>query len=534
VVDSSAGPNDPNDPNDPNGPNGSDVPDSPVVIVGAGPTGLLLAAELGLAGVSAVVLDRLPAARPDSPGVAINAATVELLHRRGLMDRLAGRIQPLPMAHFSLLFLDLEAVSERYLDSVILAQVDLEAMLATRAVELGARIRRGCEVTGLVQDADGVRVELLQDGESATLRCCYLVGCDGEDSAVRRLVGIEYAGREVPFRGITGDLELELADLAPLQIGAHYYPAGGQWMCAPVEPGILRVTTAEFDPAEPVDPAAPVTSGELRAAIGRLTGVHFTEEQLGDKQVRWLNRTGCRIRNARTYRDGNVLLAGDAAHAIFPVNGQALHSCLRDAVNLGWKLAAVVRGHGDSVLLDTYQEERHEAARRMCANVDAQVNISRQADTSLALRDLIEDLIRLEPVNAYLAELVMGVDEHYPMAHPDCPPPRSRKRHPLLGRQLPDLPLDAAAGPTSTSRVLHPGRGVLLDLSGGALPADLVTDWADRVDVHHAVPHEQIAAAALLLRPDGHVAWAAVPGAADVEDLRRALTAWFGTPGAAA
>ncbi|MGW0810832.1 FAD-dependent oxidoreductase [Nonomuraea sp. NPDC002799] len=483
----------------------------PVIIAGAGPAGLMLAGELALAGVDTVVLERRARPRTDSPGVAINAGAVELLTQRGLFDLVREKAIPLPMIQFALLFLDLSQVPDRAKDAVLLHQAELERALAHRATELGADIRHDHEVTGFDQDEAGVTVRWRTANGSGELRGRYLVGCDGPDSTVREAAAIPFHGRDIPFRGITGDVEIDLADLHPLPIGGAYFPAGGQWMCVPIGPGAVRITTSEFG-VEPEDPDAPVTMDELRAAIRRLTG-----SDLKGGEPRWLARADCRVKQAATYREQNVFLAGDAAQVLFPINGQALTNALNDAVNLGWKLAAAINGWAPKGLLDTYHDERHAAGSRTRMNVLAQVELSHRDEQAGGLRELTTELLKLGDVNRYLGGMLSGVDVSYPMLYPDRDP-AAEADDPLLGKRLPPL------GAEGVDRALHAGRGLVLDCSQGAVALGDLTAWRENVDLVASPPVPQIGAPVVLVRPDGHVAWAG----SDPDGLRVALAAWFG------
>ncbi|WP_158581452.1 FAD-dependent monooxygenase [Actinomadura spongiicola] len=490
------------------------------MIVGAGPAGLMLGCELALAGVTATILERRPAPRTDSPGAAVNAGAVEALELRGLMDRLRHLTFPLPMIHFSLLFLEMEKVDERAKGTLLLQQTQLERVLEERATELGVKILRDHEVTRIDQDDDGVTALVRTPGGIERIECGYLVGADGADGAVRRLAGIPLTGAEIAFYGITGDLEISMEELGPLPLGAAYYPAGGQWMCAPIGPDVMRVTTAEFD-IEPADPTADVTVEEFRMAVRRLTGAELTAGK-----PRWLSRTDCRIAQAEAYRRGRVLLAGDAACVIYPVNGQALANALHDALNLGWKLAAQVQGWAPPGLLDSYHDERHAVGRRACDNVRAQVTLSRGHEEVGAVRDLLGQLMRFDEVNRYLAGMLSGVDTAY---EPSGAGPA--ERHPLTGtRPSPDLWVasdDGDSPAAGAAESLRQGRGVVLYLDGDPDRPGPAAAWSSRVDQVRVSRVPGVDADVVLLRPDGHVAWAC---RGDGAGLNEALSTWFGAP----
>jgi 2-polyprenyl-6-methoxyphenol hydroxylase-like FAD-dependent oxidoreductase len=466
----------------------------------------MLAGELALAGVDVVVLERRAQPREDSPGVAINAGAVELLTQRGVFELLRDKTIPLPMIQFALLFLDLSQVPDRDKNAVLLHQSELERALARWATGLGADIRRDHEVVGFDQDETGVTVRWRTSDESGEIRGRYLVGCDGAGSAVRELAAISFDGRDIPFHGITGDIEVRIEELAPLPIGGHYFPAGGQWMCVPIDAGAVRITTSEFG-IRPQNPDAPVTMEELRTAIRRLTGSELTAGK-----PRWLARADCQVKQAASYRSQNVFLAGDAAQVIFPINGQALTNALNDAVNLGWKLAATINGWAPKGLLDTYHDERHAAGARTRMNVLAQVELSHSAQQAGGMRELAGELLKLGDVNRYLGGMLSGTDVTYPMVYPDQGGPGTPS-DPLLGRRLPPLDVDGVG------TALRAGRGLVL-CQDPATAGDL-GEWTGHLDV---VPAKQIDVPLMLVRPDGHVAWAG----SDVADLRVALAAWFG------
>jgi 2-polyprenyl-6-methoxyphenol hydroxylase-like FAD-dependent oxidoreductase len=498
-----------------------------VVIAGAGPTGLMLAYELGLAGVDVVVLDRLAEPGTFSPGIAVNPAAVELLDQRGLLDPLREETMAFPAAHFALLWLDPSALGDPHGPhgpremSLLLDQARLERHLRERAVARGADIRTGHEVIGLDQDGSGVVVRVRSTAGDEEIRCRYLVGCDGAASTVRRLAGIGFPGTDSRFLGLVGDVEVDMDLVAEGQIGAYRSPQGGVYSAAPIRQGTLRVFTAEFDVDPPIG-GPPPTLAELQASVERLTGTELKADG-----VHWLSRYGNPTRNAERYRQDRVFLAGDAAHVFFALGGVRLNACLQDAVNLGWKLAADIHGWAPPALLDSYHAERHPVGQRLCTSVAAQVALLRPGEGVAELREIFAELIEFGEVNRHLLELVTGLDVRYPVAR--------GKPHPLLGRRLPRVSLETATGTVTPAQTLHAGRGVLLDVSGGGAKLGDVTGWADRVDVVSATWADQadqasaIDAAALLLRPDGQVAWVD-PSGTDEAGLISALTTWFGQP----
>jgi 2-polyprenyl-6-methoxyphenol hydroxylase-like FAD-dependent oxidoreductase len=475
-----------------------------VVIAGAGPTGLMLACELGLSGVDTVVLETRAEPRQDAPGMAINAGVIELLDQRGLMAPVRMGTRSLPTVHFAMLPLDATKLA-RHEDTVLVLQSRLERVLAGRAAELGVDIRRGHEVVAVEQDAGGVTVTARTATGEERVRARYLVGCDGRDSAVRELAGIGFPGVDPPFHGLVGDVEVSYFDLLPSQLGAHLCPSGGHYAGAPLEEGVLRVVTAEFGRRPP---EGEVTLDELRAAVRRLTG---TDLKAG--AVRWLTRYGNPTRNAEKYQQGAVFLAGDAAHIHFPLNGQGIATGVYDAVNLGWKLAAELHGWAPADLLTSYHTERHPVGEWTCTNVRAQIELCYPPEKVAPIREFLLGLRQVDTINEHLIELVTGLGVRYPIGD-----------HPLAGRRLPHVPL----GATSVPELLHGGRGVLLDLSDGHARLPDVTGWHDRIDVVTAPSTQDIDAAAVLLRPDGHVAWAGDDGT--TAGLETAVKAWFGEP----
>jgi 2-polyprenyl-6-methoxyphenol hydroxylase-like FAD-dependent oxidoreductase len=492
----------------------------PVIVVGGGPVGLMLACELRLGGVETVLLERQ--AQPDgrSPGTAINAAVVELLAQRGLMEPLRGVGVELPRAHFAHIWMDPTRLAERHPYTYVVPHALLRQALAQRAAGLGAQLRLDSEVLAVTQEAGSVTVDLVCAGERQTLRGSYVVGCDGAASAVRAAAGIDFPGVDYRFHGLIGDLEAEAGSPLFGLLGINQREAGFITV-APMGGSLLRVATGEFDVA-PADDAAPPDAAELVESIRRITGL-----QARFSAAPWLTRWNTPTRQAQRYRDGRIFLAGDAAHVHFPLGGQALSTGIEDAVNLGWKLAAQLRGWAPANLLDTYHEERHPVGARACLTTRAQVALLHPMERVGPLRDILTELIRFEEVNEYLVRMVGGLDVRYPVPQPEA---AAGTPHPLLGCRLADQPLTTAAGAgTTVAELLRPARGVLLDLSGGLAGTEALGGWSDRVDVVVAKSTGPLDAAVLLLRPDGRVVWAD-PSGTDGEGLRSALGAWFGEP----
>ncbi|MGQ5640283.1 MULTISPECIES: FAD-dependent monooxygenase [unclassified Streptomyces] len=494
--------------------------DADVVIAGAGPTGLMLACELRLAGVDVVVVERLAERTGESRAGGLHSRTLEVLDQRGILDRFLAEGEPQPVGHFSGLYLDFDESESRHPYPLMILQSAVERLLEEWAAELGVRVRWSSEVSGIRQDEAGVTVEL---GTAATapvtLRARYLVGCDGGRSTVRKLAGIDFPGTEATMTALIGDVELP--ELPEDYVWVRRCP-GGDYSAIAFEPGWHRVITSEFDRV--TDRDEPVTFEQLRESLVRVAGTDF-----GMHSPRWVSRFSDAARQAARYREGRVLLAGDAAHIHFPAGGQGLNMGVQDAVNLGWKLASVVRGRAPESLLDTYHAERHPVGERVLHNTRAQSALARPGAQTDALREVFGSLMVFDDVNRYLRHMLTALDIRYPVDG----------GHPLAGRRVPDADLKTPDGATRVHELLHAARPVLLDLCGSTEVAAVAEGWADRVDLvearseddHWSVPAigEIPAPAALLIRPDGHVAWvAAAGGMPDTSALRTALTTWFG------
>ena len=488
--------------------------DADVVIAGAGPTGLMLACELQLAGVRPIVLERLTEPTGLSKALALVGRSVDSLDYRGLLGRFHARAAvAIPdAAHFALIPLDLGKLDNLDLRGVFIQQAATEEVLRGHAHELGVQIRPGCELTALHQDTDGVNVQVNGPHGHEQLRARFVVGCDGGASTVRRQAGIDFPGIPPTFLLRLGDVTLE-GDLTPQDIPGVRVPL------IPLGSGFYRVITSEPYPAE-LDRDAPMTLDELRASIRRTNG-----RDLPISGTRWVSRFTDSSRQAARYRAGRVLLAGDAAHIHLPAGGPGLNTGLQDAVNLGWKLAAEVRGWAPPGLLDSYHTERHAEGEQVLLHTRAQGALigSGEDGRVAALREVLGQLLQYEQPLRHLINMMYALDTCYDMGTADP--------HPLVGRWAPDLALTTPAGATSVAELLHPVRGVLLDLTGNGSFAGNGHGWKDRVDIvsaHCAAPP----AAALLIRPDGYVAWAAPPDTPGNDGLRHALTTWFGAQNA--
>ncbi|GAA5187358.1 FAD-dependent monooxygenase [Rugosimonospora acidiphila] len=489
--------------------------DAEVIVVGAGPVGLMLAVELGLRGVRVLVIESLAEPSPHSRAFGLHARSTETMELRGLLPRLTaqaartpmvGGVSPafragIPLAHFAgIRTVRLDTLEASRPGMFAIAQTGVEAVLGARATELGAVIRRGVTVTGLTQDDDGIMVSTM-DGDFCTAE--YLVGCDGGRSTVRGLAGFGFPGSDPTITGRLAEVAVPDVMTDP-GMGWHRCRSG----ILQVLPG--RVLAVEFD-GPPADRDDPVTVPELSASLSRIVGRPIEVAA----QPRWMTRFTDNTRLADDYRRGRVLLAGDAAHVHSPFGGQGLNLGLQDAVNLGWKLAATVAGWAPEGLLDSYPAERRPVAARVLHNTRAQVALMNPDSRATPLYELFGELMELGDVNRYLAELISAVGVRY-----DLP----GAGHPLVGRFVPDLTLRPGAGAAVRVRELFAaGRPVLLDLADDAQVRETAAGWADRVDVVTARPVEG-ATEPLLVRPDGYVAWAGVG------DLGEALGRWFGRP----
>ncbi|GAA1834446.1 FAD-dependent monooxygenase [Luedemannella flava] len=482
--------------------------DTEVIIVGAGPTGLMLAGELRLGGVEVVVVDKLAAPTGQSRGLGFTARTMETFDQRGILP-LFGPLETSPMGHFGGIQFDYSVLEDGHFGARGIPQSQTEAVLEQWATGKGAQLRRSWELLGLVDEGDGVRATFTTPDGERELRAAFLVGCDGGQSTVRRLAGFEFPGTPAT-RG------MYLADvvgcgLKPRFLGEKLQ--GGMVMAAPLGPQVDRIIVCEHGtPAG--DRGQETTFEEVADAWERITG-----ESIRHGSADWVSSFTDATRQASEYRRGRVLLAGDAAHIHLPAGGQGLSTGVLDAVNLGWKLAATVRGWAPEGLLDTYHAERHPAGVRLLMNTRAQGMIFLGGEEADPLRELFTELIANDDNKRHLAGIVSGLDIRYDLGDGD---------HPLLGRRIPPRRLTTADGETSTQELLHDGKGVLLDLTDDPGVRAVAAGWPDRVIV--ATGRESgtssLGGGALLVRPDGYVAWAGdEPKDLDVE-LRR----WFGNP----
>jgi len=494
-----------------------------VVIAGGGPTGLMLAGELTLAGVDVVIVERR--ASQDLAGSragGLHARTIEVLDQRGIADRFLSEGQKAQVAGFAGVQLDISDFPTRHPYGLGLWQNHIERILAGWVGELAVPIHRELEVTGFAQDDAGVDVEL-SDGRS--LRAEYLVGCDGGRSVVRKAAGIEFQGWEATTSSLIAQVEMTEEP----ELGIRRTPSGmhalgkveyeikdGEVVYKPGGTVGVMLTESHVGTSEPT----------LRDLSEGLVAVYGTD--YGIHSPTWISRFTDMTRQAAAYREGRVLLAGDAAHVHSPVGGQGLNTGVQDAVNLGWKLAQVVHRTTPESLLDTYHAERHPVAARVLRTTMAQVALMRVDDRIEALRDTVSELLGMDEPRRRFAAMMSGLDIHYDLG----------EGHPLLGRRMPDLDLVTANGPLRFITLLHDARPVLLNL--GEPGGFDITPWADRVqlvDARHEglwelpVLGEVTAPTAVLIRPDGYVAW--VGDDSTYAGLPDSLTTWFGPPTAA-
>ena len=490
-----------------------------VVIAGGGPTGLMLAGELALAGIDVAIVERR--ASQDLPGSragGLQSRSIEVLDQRGIADRFLAEGQKAQVAGFASIRLDISDFPTRHPYGLGLWQKHIERILAGWLRELRVPILYGIEVTGFRQDDSGVEVQL-SDGRS--LRAEYLVGCDGGRSLVRKAAGIEFPGWDPTTSSLLAEVEMTEEP----ELGIRRTPSGmhalgkveyeikdGEVVYQPGGKVGVMLTESQIGTSEPT----------LRDLSEGLIAVYGTDYGIHDPT--WITRFTDVTRQAAAYRDRRVMLAGDAAHVHSPVGGQGLNTGVQDAVNLGWKLAQVVGRISPESLLDTYHAERHPVAARVLRTTMAQVALMRVDDRIEALRDTVSELLSMDEPRRRFAAMMSGLDIHYDLG----------EGHPMLGRRMPDLDLVTIDGPLRVFTLLHKARPVFLNL--GEPGAFDVTPWADRVQLIDATYDGTwelpavgavTAPTAVLIRPDGHVAWV---GEETQLGLADALSTWFGPP----
>lgn len=483
-----------------------------VIVVGAGPVGLLLAGELRLGGVDVVVYEQRITPSGESRGLGFTARAAEVFHQRGLLARF-GNVESSRQGHFGGIPMDFGVLEGAHFGVRGIPQYRIERVLEDWALELGASVLRGYEVVDLQATANGVVAVVEGPGGRSQHRADYLVGCDGGRSTVRQLGGFDFPGTDATR-------EMYLADVVGRAIRPRFIGervSGGMVMSAPLEDGVDRIIVCE-DGTVPTEDSQSLTFTQVADAWQRLTG-----ESLHGAEVRWVSAFTDATRQVSEYRRGRVLIAGDAAHIHLPAGGQGLSVGIQDAANLGWKLAAMIKGWAPDGLLDTYHDERHPVGARVLRNTHAQGMLYLSGEEIEPLRVVMSELIAIPAVGRHLSGMVSGLDIRYDVGS---------SGHPLLGVRMPDRELERLDGSSvRVADMLHGAQGVLISTSHSHEVSRLAADWSDRVDVVTAswVPTgtggREIAPDSVLIRPDGYVVWAA-PGSGD---LSEALNRWFGS-----
>ncbi len=468
-----------------------------VIVAGGGPTGMMLAGELRLHGVHALVLEKEAEPTPVVRALGLHARSIEAMDQRGLLERFLALGQRYPVGGF---FAAISKPAPDRLDTAHayvlgIPQTITDRLLTEHATELGAEIRRGCELAGLSQDEDGVTAEL---ADGTQLRSRYLVGCDGGRSTVRKLLGVGFPGQPAGVETLLGEMKVAEDPATVAAIVAEVRQTQLRFGAMPLGDGVYRVVVPAAGVAE--DRTVPPALEEFRHQLRAIAGTDF-----GAHSPRWLSRFGDATRLAERYRTGRVLLAGDAAHIHPPVGGQGLNLGIQDAFNLGWKLAAAVNGWAPEELLDSYHTERHPVAADVLDNTRAQMELLSLDPGPQAVRRLMSELMDFEDVNRHLVEKITAIGIRYDFG----------AGHELLGRRMRDVGLKRGR----LYELMHGGRGILLDQTGRLSAAG----WADRVD-HVVDVSEELDVPAALLRPDGHVAWVGE----DQQELLSQLSRWFG------
>jgi 2-polyprenyl-6-methoxyphenol hydroxylase-like FAD-dependent oxidoreductase len=520
-----------------------------VVIAGAGPNGLMVAGELGLAGIRSVVLDPMPGPNPQPRANRVVGTAARILDHRGLYSVLTGSAElprPAPRTIFAGLSLDLSSIPDSQLFVVPIQQRGLVEVLAERAGAYGADIRWGHALTGFDQYDGGVTVHIAGPDGAYDVTAAYLVGADGGASTTRHLAGIDFPGMSsydlvmrMGFNVVPPDRWMAEVSGAPDRSRDHtgaiplpplrfHRTERGVFSCGAMGSRLVSMTyeldsTAREQRRDQPADESPMTVAELEASAKRVLGVDVPLRPVSPHAPMDLRRiSGINSRIASQYRLGRVILVGDAAHVHSPIGGPGLNLSMQDAVNLGWKLAAVLKGRVQAALLDTYQIERRAAAERVIMQSRSQLALLRPGPEVTALRDLFSELVTEPAVIRRLSDLLSGADYRYIMG---------ADMHPLAGFWVPEFAVASAVGTQRIAELARSGRPVLVDLTGGAAFATAVRDLAEVLTVAGGRPVGEVSATAVLVRPDGYVAWAssqARPGPDELRELRRVLRYWFG------
>jgi 2-polyprenyl-6-methoxyphenol hydroxylase-like FAD-dependent oxidoreductase len=468
-----------------------------VIVAGGGPTGMMLAAELRLHGVDVMVVERDPEPAKLVRSLGLHVRSIEVMDQRGLLERFLelGTKYELRGSFAGITKPSQGKVDTAHAYLLGIPQNLTDRLLAEHAAEVGADIRRGSAVVGLSQDDDGVTAEL---ADGSTVRAQYLIGCDGGRSTVRKLLGVGFPGEAAKTETLLAELELTtpMDEITPLM--TEIRKTQKRFGIGPVAEGGYRVVVPAAKVAEDRD--TPTTLAEIKEQLIAVAGTDF-----GVHSPRWMSRFSDSTRLADRYRVGRVFLAGDAAHIHPPAGGQGLNLGVQDAFNLGWKLAATVNGWAPQDLLDTFESERRPVAASVLDNTRAQWELMSTEPGAQAVRRLLTELMDFDEVNLYLIEKITAIGIRYDFG----------EGHRLLGRRLRDVELKQG----HLYGLMHGGRGILLDQIGRLS----VEGWADRVD-HIVDISEELDVPALLLRPDGYVAWVGE----NQQDLDDHLSRWFG------